>query len=204
MNTILKKGSRGADVKVLQRYLHLYEDGIFGSLTEEAVREFQKANGLPADGIVGDETWNKLKSTTLIKSKRRINEIIIHCSATKEGQNFTVSDIRKWHLARGFSEIGYHYIVYLDGSIHTGRNVDISGAHCTNHNSHSIGVCYIGGLDKLGKPKDTRTDRQKTALLRILSLLKGLYPNAKIYGHCNFANKACPCFDAKKEYSSIK
>lgn len=201
---ILKKGSKGIDVKTLQRYLHLYEDGIFGDLTEEAVKEFQKANGLVADGVVGDKTWNKLKGNTLIKSKRRINEIIVHCSATKEGQDFTTADIKKWHLARGFSDIGYHYVIYRDGSLHTGRNVNISGAHCTNHNSHSIGICYIGGLDRFGKPKDTRTEQQKAALLKLLISLKRLYPMATIYGHCNFANKACPCFDAKKEYATIK
>ena len=201
---ILKKGSKGIDVKTLQGYLHLYEDGIFGDLTEEAVKEFQRANGLVADGVVGDKTWSKLKGNTLIKSKRRINEIIVHCSATKEGQDFTTADIKKWHLARGFSDIGYHYIIYRDGSLHTGRNVNISGAHCTNHNSHSIGICYIGGLDKFGKPKDTRTEQQKAALLKLLTSLKRLYPMATIYGHCNFANKACPCFDAKKEYATIK
>lgn len=200
----LKKGSRGEEVKLLQRLLHLYEDGIFGPLTEEAVKEFQKANGLVADGIVGDKTWAKLKGSSLVKSKRTINEIIVHCSATKEGQDYTTADIKKWHLARGFSDIGYHYVIYRDGSIHTGRNVNISGAHCTNHNSHSIGVCYIGGLDKKGNPKDTRTDAQKQSLLTLLKQLKTLYPKAKIYPHNKFANKACPCFNAEKEYANLK
>lgn len=201
---ILKKGSKGEKVKILQRLLHLYVDGIFGTNTEEAVINFQKENNLAADGIVGEKTWKKLNDYSLVKSTRTIKEIIVHCSATKEGQDFTVADIKKWHLARGFSDIGYHYIIYRDGSIHTGRNVNISGAHCEGHNLHSIGVCYIGGLDKNLKPKDTRTDAQKDALLKLLKQLKQLYPKATIHGHYEYANKACPCFNVKKEYINLK
>lgn len=201
---ILKKGSKGEKVKILQRLLHLYVDGIFGTNTEEAVINFQKENNLAADGIVGEKTWKKLNDYSLVKSTRTIKEIIIHCSATKEGQDFTVADIKKWHLARGFSDIGYHYIIYRNGSIHTGRNVNISGAHCEGHNSYSIGVCYIGGLDKNLKPKDTRTDAQKDALLKLLKQLKQLYPKATIHGHYEYANKACPCFNVKEEYINLK
>ena len=143
MNT-LKKGSRGNDVKTLQKALNLIVDGIFGNLTDEAVREFQKSNGLKVDGIVGNNTWAKLgikDNAEIKKSIRNIKEIIIHCSDTPEGKDFTVDDIRKWHLARNFSDIGYHYVIYRDGSVHEGRDVNISGAHCTNHKSISIGVC---------------------------------------------------------------
>ena len=200
---ILKKGSRGSDVKVLQKALHLYEDGIFGSLTEEAVKEFQKANGLVADGIVGERTWAKI-NLGLVVSKRNIKEIIVHCSATPEGKDFTVADITRWHKDRGFTTIGYHYVVYRDGSIHNGRDVNVSGAHCTGHNSISIGVCYIGGCEANSKKaKDTRTEAQKKALLDLLKKLKALYPKAKIHGHRDFANKACPSFDATKEYANI-
>lgn len=202
--TVLKKGSRGNEVKVLQGILHLQQDGIFGPLTEEAVKEFQKLNSLKIDGIVGDATWEKLTNGSLLKtSKRTINEIIVHCSATKEGINYTTSQIKQWHLARGFSDIGYHYVIYLDGSIHNGRDVNISGAHCEGHNTHSIGVCYIGGLDKTGKPKDTRNNKQKESLIRLLTQLKAKYPKATIHGHCEYANKACPCFNARDEYRSI-
>ena len=201
---ILKKGSKGEKVKILQRLLHLYVDGIFGTNTEEAVINFQKENNLAADGIVGEKTWKKLNDYSLVKSTRTIKEIIVHCSATKEGQDFTIADIKKWHLARGFSDIGYHYIIYRDGSIHTGRNVNISGAHCEGHNSYSIGVCYIGGLDKNLKPKDTRTDAQKDTLLKLLKQLKQLYPKATIHGHYEYANKACPCFNVKEEYINLK
>lgn len=213
------KGSKGNKVKELQRLLHLQVDGIFGLLTEEAVKEFQKANGLIVDGIVGDKTWAKLQSqsTTLKLSKRSINEIIVHCTATKEGINFTVADIRKMHLARGFSDIGYHYLIYIDGSVHNGRDVNISGAHCLNHNSHSIGVCYVGGLDFSGRAKDTRTKEQKEALTNLIKSLKLLYPKAKVLGHRDTSPdlngdglvepsewiKACPCFDVTKEYIHI-
>lgn len=198
MNT-LKLGSRGNDVKTLQSKLNLVADGIFGPITEEAVKDFQEKKGLTADGIVDTKTWNKL-----VSNSRTINEIIVHCSATAEGKDFTVSDIKKWHLARGFSDIGYHYVVYRDGSINKGRDESKTGAHCTGHNTHSIGVCYIGGCAKDGKtPKDTRTDAQKKSLLVLLRELKSKYPMATIHGHREFANKACPSFDAKKEYSCI-
>ena len=202
----LRKGSRGNDVRTLQRILHLFEDGIFGSITEESVKAFQRANNIPADGIVGNATWNLLlaKSDELVKSKRSINEIIVHCTATPDGRPVTIREITQWHKKRGFSTIGYHYVVMLDGTVCNGRNVDTVGAHCTNHNSHSIGVCYVGGLDKVTKqPKDTRTPAQKYALTTLLKKLKALYPKAKIYGHHDFANKACPCFDAKSEYKLI-
>lgn len=208
---LLKKGNRGKDVQTLQRSLHLLDDGIFGQLTEDAVKEFQKSHGLKVDGIVGDKTRVAICGSSLIKSKRIINEIIVHCSATREGFDYTVSDITNWHKKRGFTTIGYHYVIYRDGSIHTGRNINVSGAHCEGHNSHSVGVCYIGGLEnrlnpKTGKydiPKDTRTAAQKASLLKLLRQLRSLYPSAKIRGHRDFANKACPSFDATKEYSLL-
>lgn len=201
---LLKKGSRGEDVKKLQRLLHLYEDGIFGPMTEEAVRAFQKKNNLKVDGIVGDTTWSLLCGNNLVQSKRLITKIIVHCSATKEGKDYTAADIRQWHLARGFSDIGYHYVVYRDGTVQPGRNVNIAGAHCLGQNTNSIGVCYIGGLDSNNNPKDTRTPAQKQALIKLLTQLKKMYPKATIHGHNEYANKACPCFNAFKEYSSIK
>lgn len=138
------------------------------------------------------------------KSSRSINLIIVHCSATREGIDYTVDDIREWHLKRKFSDIGYHYVIYRDGTIHNGRNVDIIGAHCTGHNSHSVGICYIGGLDKNGKPKDTRTDAQKSSILQLLKTLRGMYPNAAIHGHRDFSNKDCPGYDAYKEYKDLR
>ena len=201
---VLRRGMKGYDVEVLQRALNLYPDGIFGKLTEEAVKEFQKSHGLEPDGVVGQKTWDALGVLSLGKSKRSINEIIVHCTASREGNPMTVEQIRRMHIReRGWSDIGYHYVVYLDGTIHNGRDVNITGAHCTGHNTHSIGVVYVGGLAKNGQPKDTRTDAQKAGLLKLLRELKGLYPKATIHGHREYANKACPCFDAKNEYKGL-
>lgn len=143
-------------------------------------------------------------SLLIQKTSREIKEIIVHCAATPEYKNFTVEDIDRWHKERGFNCIGYHYVIYLDGSIHIGRDLNKTGAHCTGHNSKSIGICYIGGVAKDGKtPKDTRTKEQKESLLLLLKELKTKFPKAKIYGHRDFANKACPSFDASVEYKNL-
>ena len=135
---------------------------------------------------------------------RKINEIIVHCAATREGRDFTVEDITRWHKARGFATIGYHYVIYRDGSIHEGRPLEQIGAHCVGHNKHSIGICYIGGCASDGKtPKDTRTPEQKEALLSLLRRLKARFPNATIHGHRDFAAKACPSYDAFREYRQL-
>ena len=147
----------------------------------------------------------------LKKSKRTIREIIVHCSATPEGKPFTIDDIRRWHTlpppkGNGWADIGYHYVIGLHGELWEGRDVDRQGAHCKEggHNRNSIGVCYIGGVAKDGKTaKDTRTLQQKAQLLMLLQELKKLYPNAKIYGHRDFARRDCPSFDARSEYCSL-
>ena len=134
---------------------------------------------------------------------RTINEIIIHCSATKEGNKISAATIDRWHKDRGWRCIGYHYVVRIDGSIEYGRPVQDIGAHVKGRNKHSIGGCYIGGLDADMEPKDTRTRDQKESLLYLLKTLKRLHPDSTIHGHREFANKACPCFDANKEYCNI-
>ena len=135
---------------------------------------------------------------------RKITEIIIHCSATIEGKDYTVTDIDRWHRARGWRRIGYHYVIYRDGSIHEGRPISETGAHCAGHNAHSIGICYIGGLAKDARtPKDTRTPEQRTSLLHLLKQLRSSYQNIPILGHRNYSCKACPCFDAYTEYNPL-
>ena len=127
---------------------------------------------------------------------RPITEIIIHCTATPEGREFSIDDIRRWHRARGFADVGYHFVIHLDGSVSTGRPLTQAGAHCAGHNNNSIGVAYVGGLAADGKsPKDTRTDRQKAALRNIVRDLLTQFPRASIHAHSDFAPKACPCFD---------
>ena len=131
---------------------------------------------------------------------RMINKIIIHCSATPEGRHVTVQDIDRWHRDRGFSQIGYHWVIYLDGSIHKGRSEEIAGAHVVGHNANSIGICYIGGVDEMMRPKDTRTKEQRATMRSLVSSLKNKYPDATVHGHNEFAAKACPSFDVKKEF----
>ena len=135
---------------------------------------------------------------------RNINKIIVHCSATPEGKAFSVDDIRRWHLQRGFADIGYHFVIYLDGSVHVGRALAKAGAHCKGHNAHSVGVCYIGGCEAHSqKPKDTRTEEQKRSLVRLITELRQQFPNASVHGHREFANKACPSFNARDEYKDL-
>ena len=135
---------------------------------------------------------------------RKISKIIIHCSATPSGRAVTINEIDAWHKQRGFACIGYHYVIGVNGEIWKGRDEQRIGAHCLNHNKHSIGICYIGGLSsKDYTPKDTRTDMQKAALIKLLRELKVKYPNATIHGHNEFAAKECPCFNANNEYKNI-
>lgn len=207
--TIYRLGSKGAGIRQIQKALKVMDDGIFGPLTEEAVKMFQATHGLRVDGVVGPATLAMLIPARLKKSRRHITEIIIHCTATMEGRDYTVDDIRRWHTApppngRGWSDIGYHYIIYRDGQIVEGRNVDVAGAHCLGHNSYSIGVCYVGGCDSDMKSKDTRTTAQRYALLNLLTQLRATYPGVRVVGHNYYdKGKACPSFDATKEYKRL-
>tara|TARA_S200002703_G_C3654574_1_gene200975 strand:- start:40 stop:468 length:429 start_codon:yes stop_codon:yes gene_type:complete len=139
-----------------------------------------------------------------------VSKIIIHCSATREGDDSIDAEvIDRWHKARGWKGIGYHFVVLIDGTIETGRMINKCGAHTKGLNCSSIGICYIGGVesekDSKGKlpPKDTRTAEQKDSLLKLLSVLRKMYPEAKIHSHRDFAAKACPSFDATTEYCDI-
>ena len=136
---------------------------------------------------------------------RKIDKIIVHCSATREGQDIPVETIKKWHVeGRGWSDIGYHFYIELDGTIKKGRDIQEIGAHCSKNNRSSIGICYCGGVEADGKtPKDTRTPEQKESLLNVLKTLKAMFPESTIYSHNEFANKACPSFDATAEYKDL-
>ena len=135
---------------------------------------------------------------------RDINKIILHCSATREGQDISTETIRGWHVnERGWSDIGYHYVVLLDGTVDKARRVERQGAHVRGHNKGSIGVCYIGGCDADMNPKDTRTDLQKESLTELISYLMDSYEDATLHGHNEFSSKACPSFDVKEEYKEL-
>ena len=143
---------------------------------------------------------------------RNIDSIIVHCSATKAGQDFTATDIDRWHRERGFNGIGYHYVIRLDGKLEKGRDVALAGAHCKGWNERSIGICYIGGLDENGRPADTRTNAQKRVLYQIIMDLQREYNILQVLGHRDTSPdlngdgviepyeyvKACPCFDVKE------
>ncbi|MBZ9653564.1 N-acetylmuramoyl-L-alanine amidase [Phyllobacterium lublinensis] len=130
---------------------------------------------------------------------RPINELIWHCTATPEGREVSVATIRQWHKDRGWSDIGYHKVVHLDGSVEDGRPESKVGAHCENHNTGTIGYVYVGGCDKNMKPKDTRTDAQKKTMLAITRAAIAKYGIKKVTGHNQYAAKACPSFDVRKD-----
>ena len=154
----------------------------------------------------------------------KIDSIIIHCSATKAGQNIGKKEINQMHVSRGFQCIGYNYVIRLDGTVEVGRSLTIDGAHCNSkgfsgisYNKHSIGICYVGGLDAHGKAADTRTPAQKKALRELIAKLVKEYDIKEVLGHrdtspdldgdgivepCEWT-KMCPCFDAKEEYSDL-
>ena len=153
-----------------------------------------------------------------------IDSIIIHCSATKTELDFKAKDIDRMHRARGFNMIGYHFVIDLDGTIEKGRPLEQEGAHCNtrgssgiSYNKHSIGICFIGGLDINGKPTDTRTDPQKRSLCNLVTKLRQEYPIIEVLGHRDTSPdlndngivepsewiKMCPCFDAATEFGFI-
>lgn len=135
---------------------------------------------------------------------RTINLIVVHCSATRCDRPFPVTALIRCHADR-FGFTGYHYYITRDGTAYQTRHEQLIGAHAKNYNRNSLGICYEGGLDEQGKPADTRTKAQKQSLLKLLKRLKKEHPQAQILGHRDLPNvkKACPCFDAKSEYSQL-
>lgn len=136
---------------------------------------------------------------------RKIDKIFIHCSATPEGRDIKMETIKSWHVkGRGWRNIGYHFVIELDGTLRPARRMEQMGAGVKGHNEHSIHVCYVGGLDKNKNPKDTRTQEQRETLNTIIGGLLKEYPDASVHGHNEFANKACPSFDVQKEFGVPK
>ena len=135
---------------------------------------------------------------------RNINKIILHCSATREGQDISTETIRGWHVnERGWSDIGYHFVVLLDGTVDKARPVKRQGAHVRGKNKGSIGVCYIGGCDADMNPKDTRNEAQKKSLEEIITYLMESYDDATLHGHNEFSSKACPSFNVQEVYKEL-
>jgi N-acetyl-anhydromuramyl-L-alanine amidase AmpD len=138
---------------------------------------------------------------------RSITMLIIHCSAVKPDQESSAAQIDTWHRRQAWKlGIGYHYVIRRDGEIEHGRPEWMIGAHCVNHNAHSIGICYEGGLDIRGQPDDTRTEAQKASMRRLLEELHWRYPRAIIIGHHDLNPlKDCPCIkDVVHEYADLQ
>ena len=136
---------------------------------------------------------------------RDLKRIIIHCTATPEGKHFDVATIRRWHVKdRGWKDIGYHYVIYLDGSVHEGRPVEQVGAHTSGHNADSIGIVYVGGCDAKMKAKDTLNEAQETAMVNLIKALREQYGELSLHGHNEYAAKACPSFKVKDKFSWLK
>lgn len=189
-----------------------------------ALQTYLKSQGYnpgPLDGIDGAKTTAALIALQKARGgcSRRINKIVVHCTATREGQVVSVPEITRWHKAQGYNTIGYHRVILLNGSRASGRVEEAIGSHVRGHNSDSIGIVYVGGLASNGvTPKDTRTEQQKDALLAELKDLAYRYPGAIITGHRDLSPdkdgdgivephewlKACPCFDAPAAYRHLQ
>lgn len=131
---------------------------------------------------------------------RKLDRIILHCTATPEGRHVDVDTIRVWHKSRGWSDVGYHFIIYVDGSVHAGRAVEKTGAHVSGHNATTIGVVYVGGTDAAGKAKDTMNAAQETAFVNLVKHLRDEYGPLTLHGHNEYAAKACPSFIVKDKF----
>ncbi|WP_294602563.1 N-acetylmuramoyl-L-alanine amidase [Bacteroides sp. GD17] len=144
---------------------------------------------------------------------RKINYIVVHCSATREGYALTPEALEAEHRRRGFRGTGYHYYIRRDGNVLGTRSLELPGAHVKGHNRYSVGICYEGGLDSRGNPKDTRTPEQRSALRLLVYQLLKQFPSARVCGHRDFSPdlngdgtveprewvKQCPCFEVSKE-----
>jgi N-acetylmuramoyl-L-alanine amidase len=178
--------------KQIQAKVGARPDGVPGPATARAIAKALGIEPAPS-GIVKGTGVN-------------ISRIVIHCTATREGQDVSAATIRKWHKGQGWSDIGYHFVIRLDGTIEAGRPESKVGSHVRGHNSGSIAVVYVGGLDAKGKAKDTRTPEQRAAMKRIVKDLLKAYPGSDVLGHRDHPKvaKDCPCFDVRSWWESVK
>ena len=137
---------------------------------------------------------------------KKVEYIVVHCSATRPDQDIGAEDITRWHRMKGWLDIGYHYVIRRNGVLEEGRSVNVPGAHARGYNHRSIGVCLVGGLDGNSIPNGSYTAEQWEALEGILFYLTETFPKAKVIGHRDLPNvvKACPCFDVLPWWSDVK
>ena len=133
---------------------------------------------------------------------RKINMIVVHCTATRSNQDYTVDQLRHDHVVvNRWRFIGYHFYIRKDGTVYATRPLERMGAHARGFNAYSIGICYEGGLDEHGHYADTRTAAQKQAMAALIKRLKQQFPGiTQLWGHRDLpgVQKACPCFDASE------
>lgn len=133
--------------------------------------------------------------------RKSTKHIVLHCSATRGLMDIGAKEIRQWHKAKGWADIGYHYVIRRNGIIEKGRAEKAIGAHVAGHNANTLGICLVGGLaDKAPwAPTDNFTSAQWFSLKMLVAELLKKYPGATILGHRDFPKvaKACPCFEAK-------
>lgn len=132
-------------------------------------------------------------------ARNRTDFIIIHCAATKPSMDIGRKEIDRWHRARGWNGIGYHFVIRRDGELETGRALDAQGAHARGYNHKSIGICLVGGIDENGKPEDNFTPVQWCVLRSLVAVMQDNYPDAKVIGHNEIAAKSCPSFNVQEK-----
>lgn len=198
--------------KAIQVKVGAVADGVPGPNTARAIA--RALNIAP----VGIQASTAAPGTLVQGTGKNIRRIVIHCSATREGQDIDAATIKRWHLNQGWSDIGYHFIIRLDGTVERGRAEHLPGSHVKGFNTGSIGVVYVGGLDPQGKGKDTRTDAQKRSMAELVRALLTRYPGADVLGHRDLSPdkdgdgvierhewlKECPCFDARSWWAAVK
>lgn len=212
-----KRGPRTtAAVRAFQGAFGLLIDGIAGPQTQTALRQatttakpgrVEPDKGAMTQPAPASERSGRAapppnaSNFRLLDTARPIDELIWHCAATPEGRDFTVADIRAWHKARGWSDIGYHFVVYRDGRIMLGRPIGQIGSHVSGRNARTLGGCYIGGVSSDGKrAADTRTGPQRASMLWLTEQLLAKFRTIrKVSGHNEYAAKACPSFDVRKD-----
>lgn len=128
---------------------------------------------------------------------RKIDLLIVHCAATPATLDIGAKEIRQWHLDKGWSDIGYHFVIRRNGEIELGRKEEKIGSHVAGHNARSLGICMVGGVNRQNDPQNNFTAKQFATLDRLLRILKAKYPQATVHGHNEFSNKACPSFDVQ-------
>lgn len=205
--------------KLIQRKVGAADDGIYGSATADKVLASLGLSAVAVDQAAGVGSGSLVKGTGV-----NIRRVLIHCTATREGQDIDAATIKRWHITpiskggRGWTDIGYHFVIRLDGTIEVGRAENKVGAHVEGFNTGSIGVVYVGGLDAQGRAKDTRTDAQRTAMVRLCKDLDRAYAHPRFMGHRDASPdkdgdgiiekhewlKDCPCFDVGPWWESVK